>query len=79
MLAMYLGWLIARRIPAGSPDGVLVPRPRKFSDLVNLDTLNLKTDEYDEQSDDHVEEVARNKRLNKGRMRIIWQLYYSIV
>jgi len=82
MLVMYFGWLVARRISSRSSDGLLDHSAlalERFTDLVDIDGIDLRRDEYDEQSDDHEEETTRNKRLNRGKMWILWKLYYSIV
>jgi AAT family amino acid transporter len=79
MVVLYFGWLVAHRNSSRTLDGVLDSGVRGFTDLVDIDTLDLKRDEYDEEPDDHEEEVQRNKRLNQGKKRILWKLYYSIV
>ena len=81
MFVMYVGWLLARRFAVTSRTAVLDPSfsgPKGFTDLVDIHTLDLKKDEHDEQPDDYEDETLRNKRLNSGKQRIFWQLYYSI-
>ena len=49
----------------------------KYHDLVNIDTVDLIRDEYDEEDDMEGEDEITS-RLN-GKMKLLWTLYYWLV
>ena len=48
----------------------------KYHDLVDVDTVDLTRDEYDEDDTEVEDEVAN--RLS-GKMRLLWTFYYWLV
>lgn len=51
----------------------------QFSDLIDINTVDLKRDEYEEDAEtDRLEDQQRNKRTT-GRAAILWKLYYWVV
>lgn len=87
MIVMYLGWILIRRpnpnhhLPSSLASS---PLPWKWlkDDLVNLDTVDLRRDEYDDVGLDperaEEEEREREKR-STGKGRWLWRIYYWIV
>ena len=49
----------------------------KYHDLVNVDTVDLMRDEYDEEDDIEGEDEVTS-RLN-GKMKLLWTFYYWLV
>jgi AAT family amino acid transporter len=78
MIVMYIGYLIVRRISAQDSNGVLDPGLKGFTDLVDVDTVDLRKNEHEEGADEHQDEAEREKRLQRGALRILWRVYYSI-
>jgi len=81
IFVMSVGWLSARRIAAAARNNVLDPSFsgfKGFTDLVDINTLDLTKDEYEEQIDDREDEALRNKRLNRGKLSTLWRIYYTL-
>jgi len=81
MIVMYIGYLIARRGSAKDSNGVLDPSftgLKGFTDLVDVDAVDLRKNEHEEGADEHQDEAEREKRLQQGSLRILWRIYYSI-
>ncbi|KAI0052705.1 hypothetical protein FA95DRAFT_1532626 [Auriscalpium vulgare] len=80
MLVMYVTWLVVRQLAAREHRDDLTPPKRRgwrLHDVVDVDTVDLKRDEYDEVEDDRHEDEERAKRLG-GKMRWGWKVYYVI-
>jgi amino acid transporter, AAT family len=82
MIVMYTAWMLIRRpdpnIPASSSSILASPGWRKEwwkSDLVDVNTVDLARDEYEEEHIDSVADDERDRR-NKGKARWIWRMYY---
>ena len=49
-----------------------------YNDMVDINTVNLHVDEYEEAPADLAEEEAHEKHL-KGRWGWLWRVYYALV
>ncbi|KZT65962.1 hypothetical protein DAEQUDRAFT_675950 [Daedalea quercina L-15889] len=91
MIVMYLCWVTLRRPPKPAeqtgerrqllPADCLGPRGEggsRWFDLVDIQNLDLKRDEYEEEEADRIDDATRQKRL-EGRAGWLWRLYYWIV
>ncbi|KAI0930648.1 hypothetical protein AcV5_007307 [Taiwanofungus camphoratus] len=91
MLVMYIGWILFRR-PLSLPDDETRPllpaspatpllrsphRRSKYSDLVDIAAVDLRRDEYEEEETDKRDDEERERRL-KGRLGLLWKLYYWV-
>lgn len=80
MFVMYVLWMIyrhTRRASAG--EARQSPSWRSwFSDLVNVDTVDLFRDEYVEQEEDKTDGEERKRRII-GRGGFLWRIYYWVV
>ena len=80
MIVMYLGWILIRR-PNPNPNSSTSHIQWKWlkNDLVDLDTVDLRRDEYNEVGFDpeRAEEEEREREKRKGRW--LWRIYYWIV
>ena len=45
-------------------------------DIVDLRTMDLTSDEYQEVVEDDEEEALRQKRTSQGKKRFLWRIYY---
>lgn len=87
MIVMFIGWWIIRRPdpnPLGKPASAN-PSPENLShrkwwrsDLVDVKTIDLQVDEYDEPEEGQVISERRASRT-KGRLGWIWRVYYWVV
>jgi len=79
MIVMWSGWIAVRRLtkrtmntdstsPSAGVKGVL--------DIVDLQAIDLKSDEYQDVVEDDEEEALRQKRISQGRQRFLWRIYY---
>ena len=91
MIVMYLGWILVKRPPKPAereeperrpllPVGCFGPRSgrSRWHDLVDIHSLDLKRDEYQEVEEDRIDDAQRHKRL-EGRARWLWRAYYWVV
>ena len=91
MIVMYLGWILVKRPPKPAereeperrpllPVGCFGPRSgrSRWHDLVDIHSLDLKRDEYQEVEEDRIDDAQRQKRL-EGRARWLWRAYYWVV
>lgn len=92
IVVMFFAWLFfSRRVSAGSASVPLLSDPRidggspnrlnkdriKYHDLVDIDTVDLIKDEYEEEDDTESEDKVA-MRLS-GKMKLLWTLYYWVV
>lgn len=83
MIVMYLAWMIIKRPDPNalaSSNSTATPTRRKWwtSDLVDINTVDLLREEYEEQAVDEEDDQKMEKRL-KGRSRWAWRVYYWVV
>jgi len=62
----------------GIPSHLDRDKTLKYHDLVNVDTVDLVRDEYDDEEDDVEDENEVTRRLS-GKMKLLWTLYYWLV
>ena len=79
MIVMWFGWIAIRRSmkQATYPDNT--PNDRGVSgvlDIVDLRTMDLTSDEYQDVVEDDEEEALRQKRTSQGKQRFLWRIYY---
>jgi len=65
------------RMDEGSPSHLNRDKTLKFHDLVNIDTVDLRRDEYEEEDDMEGEDEVTS-RLS-GKMKLLWTFYYWLV
>ena len=63
-------------IDGDSPSRLNRDKTLKYHDLVDVDTVDLIRDEYDEEDMESEDEIAI--RLS-GKMRLLWTFYYWLV
>ena len=76
---MWLGWIAVRRSMKQPtyPDSTSTNRGvRGALDIVDLRTMDLTSDEYQEVVEDDEEEALRQKRSSQGKQRFLWRIYY---
>ena len=61
----------------GSPSHLDRDKTLKYHDLVNIDTVDLIRDEYNEEDDMEGEDEVTS-RLS-GKMKLLWTFYYWLV
>lgn len=86
MIVMFIVWMLVQRPGArknlpndsvsGSGDAPLARR-LWYSDLVDVDTVDLFRDEYVEEEEDKTEDELRKNRV-KGKKGFLWRLYYWV-
>ena len=57
-------------------------RPRRriwYSDLVDTKTVDLQRDQYDEEEEERTADEKRDRRLESGRLRYFWKVWYWVV
>jgi len=77
---MWFGWIVFCRLTkqvthpdSTSPSG---GGANRVLDFVDLQTIDLKHDEYQDDAEDDEEEALRQKRISRGRRRFLWRIYY---
>lgn len=82
MIVMYLAWMLIKRPNpnALNSNSTSTPTRRKWwtSDLVDVNTVDLVRDEYEEQPVDEAEDKRVEQRLS-GKARWGWRVYYWVV
>jgi len=79
MIVMWFGWIAVHRLtkretnPDSTSSGAGV---NGVLDIVDLQTIDLKGDEYQDAVDDGEEEALRQKRTSQGTLRLLWRIYY---
>jgi len=79
MIVMWAGWLAVRRLAkqATHPDGTSTNKSvNGILDIVDLGTIDLTSDEYQDVVEDEEEEALRLKRTSQGKWRFLWRIYY---
>lgn len=78
---MYILWMLIKR--PGLKTSPQSSRSRRlwYSDLVDVNTVDLRKDEYQDEESDRIDDDARVNRITKGNIgaRILWRLYYWVV
>ena len=77
MIVMYLGWILVKRPPKPAereeperrplpPVGCFGPRSgrSRWHDLVDIHSLDLKRDEYQEVEEDRIDDAQRGRQYN---------------
>lgn len=64
-------------VDGGSPSHLNRDKSFKYHDLVDIGTVDLIRDEYDEEDDMESEDEVTS-RLN-GKMKLLWTFYYWLV
>jgi amino acid transporter, AAT family len=92
MLVMFIAWTLTRRFrraqpmaverPASSSPGEAPPSIQgsewtRWFDVVDVATIDLKRDEYEDDQRDFEEDDVQERRL-KGQMRWAWKIYHYI-
>ncbi|KAG7090961.1 hypothetical protein E1B28_010029 [Marasmius oreades] len=84
MVVMTLIWLFIRRPnpnPRPTSGSSRSKRVLWFTDVVDANVVDLYRDEYEEElaPSDIIDNETRKRRLNEGKQRFFWRLYYWIV
>ncbi|KAF8070371.1 amino acid permease-domain-containing protein [Lyophyllum atratum] len=89
MIVMFVVWLSmtwlrpsrSKDLPRGSGRDQTDPTPARrvwYSDLVDLNTVDLFRDEYVEEEEDNADDERRNDRV-EGKRGFLWKVYYWVV
>jgi AAT family amino acid transporter len=80
MIVMCTAWMLIKRPRSNSSAQTAQSRRFWYSDLVDVNTVDLSKDEYHDEESDHIEDETRIRRMTKGNlgMRILWRLYYVV-
>jgi len=79
VIVMWLGWIVVRRSMKQTtyPDNTSSNRGVSgVLDIVDLRTMDLTSDEYQDVVEDDEEENLRQKRTSQGKQRFLWKIYY---
>jgi len=79
MIIMWLGWIVVHRLTkqATDPNGTSTNRGvNGILDIVDLQVIDLTSDEYQDVVEDEDEEALRLKRTSQGKQRFFWKIYY---
>ena len=79
MIVMWFGWIAVGRLTklVTYPDSMLLSGGvNRVLDVVDLQAIDLKSDEYQDAAEDGEEEALRQKRMSQGRRRFLWRIYY---
>lgn len=81
MMVMYILWMLIKRPGLKSSSEISQSRRLWYSDLVDINTVDLIKDEYQDAEVDRVEDEARQDRVSTGNIaaRALWRLYYWVV
>ncbi len=79
MIVMYILWMLIKR-PGLKASPNTSQAKRWHSDLVDVDTVDLSKDEYQDEEEDIIEDEARRDRVTKGNvgLRVLWRFYYYV-
>lgn len=77
---MWFGWIVVCRLTKQVTDPNSTSSSgggaNRVLDFVDLQTIDLKSDEYQDDAEDDEEEALRQKRISRGRRRFLWRIYY---
>lgn len=79
MIVMWFGWIVVHRLTKRETDPDSTTSSAGVSgvlDIVDLQAIDLKGDEYQDVVEDDEEEALRQKRTSQGTQRILWRIYY---
>jgi hypothetical protein len=91
MLVMYVSWMLLKRPrpssapPTSSTPLLHSPSPTVqvdgwwYSDLVDVETVDLVTDEYEEQEVDGNNDEEVRERRTHGKAGYLWRVVYWLV
>ncbi|KAL1756244.1 amino acid permease-domain-containing protein [Schizophyllum commune] len=88
MIGMFVLYMLIRRpdpldparLGADVAEGEARPRRRIwYSDLVDTKTVDLQRDQYDEEEEERTADEKRDRRLESGRLRYFWKVWYWVV
>jgi amino acid permease len=80
MIVMYTAWMLIKRPGLNGSPQTMQSKRFWYSDLVDVNTVDLSKDEYHDEESDHVEDETRTRRMTKGNLglRILWRMYYLV-
>lgn len=81
MIVMYVAWMLIKRPDPNHMSSLASTSSRRkwyTSDLVDVNTVDLFRDEYEEALIDEVVNADREKR-SQGKARWLWRVYYWLV
>ena len=76
---MWLGWIVVHRSTkrVTYPDGTSTNGGLSgVLDVVDLQAMDLTSDEYQDVVEDDEEEALRQNRVSQGKQRFLWRIYY---
>lgn len=79
MTVMWFGWITVRRLTKRVSDSDTVSTNRDANgilDIIDLQAIDLTSDEYRDVVEDDEEEALRQKRISQGKQRFLWRIYY---
>ena len=79
MTVMWFGWITVRRLTKRVSDSDTVSTNRDANgilDIIDLQAIDLTSDEYRDVVEDGEEEALRQKRISQGKQRFLWKIYY---
>lgn len=85
MVVMTIAWLVVRKLARRSESGPDLAHEtserawsQRYTDLVDVNTVDLRRDEYVSVEEDTLDDLKQDGRL-KGRWRWAWGIYYWVV
>ena len=79
MIVMWFGWIAVRRLTKRATDSDAMSTNRGVNgalDIVDLGTIDLTSDEYQDVIEDDEGEALRQNRISLGKQRFLWRIYY---
>jgi len=80
MIVMYILWMLIKRPGLQVSPSSSQEKRRWHSDLVNVNTVDLSRDEYQDEEEDKIDDETRHNRITKGNpgTRALWRLFYVV-
>jgi hypothetical protein len=80
MIIMYILWMLIKRPGFNASPETSQSRRLWYNDLVDVNTVDLSKDEYQDVEDDRIEGETGQDRVTKGSFgtRTLWRLYYLV-